>query len=117
MNTWRSHKSSNCGWDIPKAGQAITIGNTEQLFLDDYVVEQTSNITRKIHPAEKNPEPVLKAEYPWEIDCANVVLHGMAMYDQEERIFKMWYYCDGSVAYATSKDGLNWNKPKLDISN
>jgi len=38
-------------------------------------------------------------------------------WDPDEKLFKMWYmagYC-GATCYATSKDGMNWVKPKLDI--
>jgi hypothetical protein len=98
-----------------KCSQAIKIGCKEQLFLDDYIIEQTTNITRKVNPARKNLEPLLKPEHPWE-KHGTISLHGTIMYDQQEELFKMWYYCGGSMAYATSKDGLNWEKPELDVA-
>ena len=95
-----------------KAG--IKIGQREQLFLDDYIIERTENITRRVNQAKKLPEPVIEPEYPWEGGCN--VIFGTAMYDEEDKIFKMWYYVGGGhMAYATSKDGFTWEKPKLDI--
>ena len=38
-------------------------------------------------------------------------------YDPSDRLFKMWYmggYC-ASTCYATSKDGIHWDKPNLDV--
>ncbi len=38
-------------------------------------------------------------------------------YDPKDQLFKMWYRAGwfDTVAYAESKDGLHWNRPKLDI--
>ena len=37
-----------------------------QLFLDDRWIAESCRIQRIWHEAQKYPEPVLKAEYPWE---------------------------------------------------
>ena len=95
--------------------QTIQIGSEEQLFLDDYIIEHVENITRCLNPAEKHPAgPVLKPDKKWE--GIRALLFGRVIYDDEENIFKMWYYCDGGhLAYATSEDGINWDKPELDV--
>lgn len=36
-------------------------------------------------------------------------------YDPQDKLFKMWYLAKGGTAYATSKDGLTWEKPQLDV--
>ncbi len=101
----------------PDAGEKnniIKIGIEEQLFVDNYLIERTENITRSVNRAEKSDDPVIIADRPWEGGV--VLLFGSVLYDEESSVFKMWYYCDGGhVAYATSKDGLNWEKPELDI--
>jgi beta-1,2-mannobiose phosphorylase / 1,2-beta-oligomannan phosphorylase len=59
-------------------------------------------------------KPVLKPEAPWEkgaVMCPHVI------WDDQEKIFKMWYSAGGNwepdgIGYATSKDGLNWQKYK-----
>ncbi len=95
--------------------QTIQIGSEEQLFLDEYIIEHVENITRCINPAEKHPAgPVLKPDKMWE--GIRALLFGRVIYDDEENIYKMWYYCDGGhLAYATSEDGINWDKPELDV--
>jgi predicted GH43/DUF377 family glycosyl hydrolase len=59
-------------------------------------------------------EPVLSAEEPWEkvaVMCPHVI------WDEKEKLFKMWYsggeqYEPDAIGYATSKDGMKWNKRK-----
>lgn len=57
-------------------------------------------------------EPILIPEYDYEKDS---VMNPYVMYDQEEQIYKMWYaagetYEPDVIAYATSKDGISWQK-------
>ena len=98
-----------------KAGDIIHIASDEQLFLDeDRILEKQDNITGRIHQAHKYVTPVLRPDKPWEEGTA--LLFGSAIYDEEEQIFKMWYYAGrAGVAYATSTDGINWDKPELDV--
>lgn len=57
-------------------------------------------------------EPVLIPEYPWEgrsVMCPHV------NWDEEDRIFKMWYsagetYEPDAIGYAVSEDGVRWRK-------
>jgi len=46
---------------------AIEVGPQKQLFLDDYLVASSTNIFRRIHPAEKSrSNPVIRQTEPWE---------------------------------------------------
>jgi hypothetical protein len=38
-------------------------------------------------------------------------------YDPKDQLFKMWYLVgeSASTAYATSRDGIHWDKPSLDV--
>ena len=38
-------------------------------------------------------------------------------YDPQDKLFKMWYMGGYTLAtcYATSKDGITWEKPALDV--
>lgn len=84
------------------------------MFLDPQLIERTDNVTRRVHSACKHEEPVITGDLPWEEgEC---YLFGTAMYDADDGLFKMWYTCDGHVAYATSEDGLVWDKPRLDVA-
>lgn len=93
-----------------------------QLFLDDHVVASKDNVVRKYHAFQKHPaNPIMVVDQPWEhnvINCTTVLPA------EDHSGFRMWYYCwshrdkdpDGSHAlYATSKDGIKWEKPKLGL--
>jgi len=107
----------------PPAVIPIDVGR--QLFVDDFLIEQTT-LKRAFHLAEwYKGNPVLKPDKPWEqtinsqgqpAPCAMVFSDGV-WYDPAEKIFKMWYmggYCT-ATCYATSKDGIIWEKPSLDV--
>ena len=66
--------------------------------------------------------PVLKAETRLETEQGTaegaVLFDGGVWYDPQDRLFKMWYaggFRDG-ICYATSHDGLHWDRPSLDVS-
>ncbi len=91
---------------------AITVNRQKQLFLDDYLVESSTNITRKIHPAEKfEGNPVLWPSESWEPELA--VLYGSVIQDGGK--YRMWYKSGMGVGYAESSDGIDWVKPRLDL--
>lgn len=88
---------------------------TEHLFIFNDRVTRTRNITRRVNSATKLADPVLVPDRPWEETL--VLLFGRAIFDEQERIFKMWYAAGNDyklVCYATSSDGITWNKPNLD---
>lgn len=115
----------------PMPPNPIAVGQAKRLFADDWVVESSEGLTRTLHPVQKHPaNPVLRAEMSWEEPC--VLLYGAVMYDpqREEDRFRMWYLCftpnynadyterlakDGRIAYAVSRDGIHWERPKLGI--
>ncbi len=60
----------------------------------------------------QSEKPVLVSEAPWE-DVAVMCPH--VMWDAADRLWKMWYsggqqYEPNAIGYATSKDGLRWDK-------
>ena len=95
------------------------------LFLDDDEVQDHPGFTRKIQkPKRIRREPVLRPDRPWEGHA--VQLWGSVLYDQEEDLFKMWYFSANTplyrslgrgyfMCYATSRDGVQWEKPELGI--
>jgi hypothetical protein len=108
------------------AEPAITLSNHAQMFLDDRLIAQETNLTRTVHQPQMNKNnPVLTYDRPWEYAC--VTLWGTVLYDEEEKIFKMWYQTWGrtnpphpepnytAMCYATSKDGIKWDKPELGL--
>lgn len=104
----------------PPAVIPIDVGR--QLFVDDFLIEATT-LRRVFHCPEKYAgNPVLKPETELERNpgknSAAVPKSGGVWWDPSQRIFKMWYEAGWihTVCYATSKDGLVWDRPKLDVN-
>src|SRR5262249_29801202 len=88
----------------PPAVIPIDVGR--QLFVDDFLIADT-NLKRTHHlPTYYAKNPVL---------TGGMVFSDGVWYDPKDKIFKMWYLTKGGTAYATSKDGLTWDKPELDV--
>jgi hypothetical protein len=95
--------------------------DTPQLFVDDYLIENTQHVIRAAHEAEKYfPNPVLTYTEPWEGNCA--ITYGSVLRDEREGVFKCWYEAYKQTAppgeqtllcLATSSDGIYWKKPTL----
>lgn len=104
------------------------------LLLDRRVVESADNarlVPGKVAKEARNP--LFQADKPWEISLNN--LYPNLLWDEEEGLFKLWYKCvladldviakmDGPrtvhdvgwyLLYATSRDGLAWDKPALGL--
>lgn len=102
----------------PPAVIPIDVGR--QLFVDDFLVEETT-LKRTFHSAEYYPDnPVLKPDRPWESEGPSptaMVFSDGVWYDPADKLFKMWYMGGyvRSTCYATSKDGIHWEKPSLDV--
>ena len=95
----------------------VTVGR--QLFVDDFLIEETG-LRPVYHKAVKYAgNPVLKPETPWEIAQSPVACpkSGAVRYDEKEGIFKMWYEAGWlrQMAYAESRDGLHWERPDLGL--
>lgn len=99
--------------------EIINVSVGRQLFVDDFLIEKT-NLTPEYHKAKKfEGNPVLFPEMPWEIAQSPVACpkSGGVWYDEEDKIFKMWYEAGWlrNSCYATSKDGIHWQRPNLDL--
>ena len=92
------------------------LGSTRELFLDDYRIESASHVKRVVHPAITTAAPVLRADKPWE-DSAYIYGSAFKIGDT----YRMWYTAYNDVApnyhmaYAESRDGLNWTKANLGL--
>jgi hypothetical protein len=86
-----------------------------QLFVDDFLVEE-STLSRTFHQAEVYTEPVIKPEEK-RAGMYAAPFSGGACYDPSDKLFKMWYtrMRPHATCYATSKDGIHWDKPELDV--
>lgn len=106
----------------------------KHLVLDSRVIVSASNARLVPGAVVKEPRnPLLHADQPWENALNN--LYPNVLWDEQERIFKLWYKCvlaDKDVIakmdapstvhdvgwyllYATSKDGVAWTRPALDL--
>lgn len=107
----------------------VPIDVGRQLFVDDFLIEATS-LTRVFHRAEYlRGNPVLAPTKAWErrdeyaertktrSNPAAMPFSDGIFYDPDDRLFKMWYMGGYSqnTCYATSADGVTWDKPALDV--
>jgi hypothetical protein len=110
------------------------------LLLDDRVIEKVENAKLFVGTIQKHDaNPLFIEDNPWEMRFDN--LYGNVIYDDEEKIYKCWYspfIVDYSakgmtleerdskpydapeeremgICYATSEDGITWEKPELGI--
>ena len=102
------------------------LGPERQLFVDDFLIE-AANLRRVIHTVEKHHgNPVLYPVKPWEGQYT--LLYGTVMRDEEEGIWKAWYLTMNHfryiqnlfpestyLCYATSRDGVHWERPALGL--
>ena len=105
--------------EAPPAAVPIDLGR--QLFVDDFLVEE-SYMVRAYHRPIKHPgNPVLFPETAFErndrLPPTTIPKCGGLWYDERDRLFKMWYMASylGVMAYATSEDGVHWRRPALDV--
>jgi len=102
----------------------INIDVGRQLFVDDFLIEQSS-LHRDFHNAVYHPaNPLLTPEQPWETDDpyaamtktapspAAMVFSDGVFFDPADRLFKMWYMAgyQQHTALATSADGIKWTR-------
>ena len=116
---------------VPQQRPLDTTPSTYVLFLDMQEVDSLLLCEQAVARATKHPNnPVLPAGNvdDWDSDRASNWA-GSLIYDEEDGIFKAWYYgrdiktasdpkCANpqrGIGYATSEDGVYWDKPKLGL--
>jgi hypothetical protein len=122
---------SSTGWALHK-----------RLLLDSRIIERSEGARLTIGQVRKEPRnPLFGEDRPWEVRIDN--LYGNVLYDDEDQVYKLWYSPfmrrsreestppekrastpyellprgtrDMAVCYATSKDGISWEKPELGL--
>ena len=103
-------------------GQVFEVGNRKQLFIDSRFFAQQFGMQLVVNPPIKT-EIVLEGETPWETNrtaCYATVL-------QDDGVYKLWYdalvggdpnrvpYLPHSLCYATSTDGLHWERQNVNL--
>ena len=121
-----------------------TFRRDRYLVLDSRVIEKTDNAQLTAGTVRKDPNnPLFKEDKPWEPRFDNP--YCSVIYDDQDKIYKCWYsifiksgpkgdfpgeglapekrawvnWREGTrsygVCYATSKDGIHWEKPALGV--
>ena len=94
----------------------MNIGSAKQLFVDGALIATSHGIALTMNPPRKTGEKCIIPDREWEgyAVCAyNSVL-------EDQGIYKMWYDAIANdesrwLCYATSTDGIRWEKPSLGI--
>jgi hypothetical protein len=99
------------------AAESVTADSAPQLFVDDRRVAAASGVVRRVHACRKLPQPVPEPEMPWEQDGIDrrVYIYGTVLRDSAEGPFRMWYNRLQRILFATSDDGIHWNRPALGL--
>ena len=112
----------NAVWAVEASGP-VQLDQRVQLSIDDFLIERTERVWRTLNRSRKVPEnPIIKPDRPWE---GYLVLQpGSVIYDPNKRQFQMWYNTlatesdsdiEQFLCYATSQDGIRWEKPELGL--
>jgi hypothetical protein len=104
----------------------LQIGRTPQVFVDNSLIEQTDSLTRRWHKPERlRPEPVLRADRPWEHTPYFTYSNFNVLKDPTDGLIKCWYEDLGPLSpyqrhpwknrmlYAVSSNGVDFEKPAL----
>ena len=93
-----------------------------QLLVDNDTLCDWWKVRRVQEKVRKHPlNPIVTAGAPWEADAkAGLGVYPVsALYDEQDGLYKLWYWLPGPpntasvVAYATSADGVHFDKPLL----
>ncbi len=101
--------------------EVVPIDVGRQLFVDDFLIEST-DLVRRFHKATKDEgNPVLRPETELELNGKRNAIacpkSGGLWWDPAMQRFRIWYEAGWihTICYATSRDGLHWDRPDLDI--
>jgi len=123
--TWRNLANEQVMFPLDMKDMPIKIGRERQLFLDNYLVDESANVTRQVYHAKRyQHNPVLALP---KAELNHMVVQHVLQFDKPPR-FRMWYWSYDSwqmlpssqqirfaTSYATSNDGMHWERPNLDL--
>jgi hypothetical protein len=108
--------------------ELISVSLQKQLLVDDFVISEKHNVTRKLGRPEKFGI-VLQPTLPTDFDTVKQLPDGSVInkvyyefgrrlsvvWNEKRRIFQMLYRAsgEGRTAYAESVDGIHWIKPLI----
>ncbi len=98
----------------PPAVIPIDVGR--QLFVDDFLIQQTTLVRTQHRPVMYPGNPIL-APNGVNADTLNMTFpySDGVWFDPQDQQFKMWFFCGygAQVCYATSTDGKSWTRPNI----
>jgi len=113
----------------PSPAPPIIGKGVRQIFADDVLIASKSGVERRVHAATKLERPVVEASEPWEVGATvkgqpdrRLYIYGTVLRDAASGHFRMWYSAGGAAGnlkiknyYATSQDGIVWQRPTLGL--
>jgi hypothetical protein len=116
---------------LARAAEPLTLENGQlYLVFDPRLHGMAKDCELTVHPFRRHPaNPVIKPEHPWEgvsqdKGLGRIQLYGSVLWEPDDKLFKIWYLSltglpqnqgDQAVCYATSRDGIRWQKPALGL--
>ena len=118
----------------------LDVKTTRLLFLDDRNISRSDNAVIKLGDIKKySSNPLMREDKHWEKRFDN--FYGNIIFDEQSNLYKCWYspfivanssanmsfedmkniqydghdFQEMAICYATSVDGLTWNKPELNL--
>lgn len=107
----------------PVHGQApIDLGDRRELFIDDYLVDEMTNVQLLVHPPVPQ-EIAVTGDKPWD---GNGCGYFTVLHDKRESVYRMYYHAwqiptglepggPLTIAYFQSADGIVWERPNLGL--
>lgn len=105
--------------DDAALGDAIIV-QSKQLFIDDHLIESLDGAVQVLNqPVKHASNPLIVRDRPSD---GTAVTYGSVLHDPEDGQFKLWYQIyhdpphkpDSELGYATSRDGVTWEKRVVD---
>jgi len=95
----------------------LPVGSERQLFIDRRFLGDACDVEIVVHPPRKSGDLAVKPDHPWEM--GGIGPYSSVLYDG--KTYHMWYHAmdtvqwdtgheGGSICYATSMDGIRWQK-------
>ena len=118
---------SNAG---EQSHDAIAIGSRKQLFLDERLIASSRDVRLEMNTPYVMRDPVLVADQPWE-NPEDTFVWSYSSVMRVDGKTRLWYHVnklkfrpqpvgfiitDKWLAYAESKDGIHFTKPKLELN-
>src|SRR5262245_56230050 len=100
--------------DDESVGKAMVI-HGKQLFIDDHIIDEIKGAKKVLNqPVKHARNPLIRRDKPWEFS----ITYGTVVHDKRDGLYKLWYQIasdakdsEGFLGYATSRDGIVWEKP------